>query len=253
MDLIKPLALITHKIRLSPFSKVFIFVMCVHMAALAGLFYLSTPSFSKPKPLSVKTITLKPPAKNQLQKTLLNPPQVALITTPTAMSSKANQTKPSEPEVSLKKNKTTQPTVSTKKTSSKPAPQEQKKKAFDKPSHVVDPQLLKNAISNLQQLKFNSPSASSAQNDEQGLEPSYEQTLVHFLRLWIRLPEYGSVTLRLCLDRQGKVVQMQTLDCKSERNRLAIEERIKQLTFPVVEKAFSGQAEKSLVLVLSNE
>jgi hypothetical protein len=81
---------------------------------------------------------------------------------------------------------------------------------------------------------------------------SYEEQLVAYLRQWLKLPEYGSVTIELTLNREGRVLALKILSSESEINAKWIKQHLMTLTLPSFRQAPKNLNEKTLILVLSN-
>jgi hypothetical protein len=74
-----------------------------------------------------------------------------------------------------------------------------------------------------------------------------------YIRSWLKLPEFGKVTVRIKFNPEGKIVSLETINSESDRNQKYIEQNLCLLTLPVAKNKTSRQSEKRLVLVLSNE
>jgi outer membrane biosynthesis protein TonB len=243
------------------------YAVAVTVAHLLSIMMLAFSPNEQPKQqnLQVKTVRLQPTVNHLKKKQASLPASQAATSTDTE-----NKNSKKKEIVNLIQAKKKTPVLTTKpklnpqekkiaknKPSSLPAKQpshSQKGSASLKPiSHLSH---LKAAISDLEAIHFDSKLltlSDSADSYDENNERSFDQTLMLFLHTWLKLPEYGSVTIEIHLNAHGKVIRFQTLESQSDRNRLFIEERIGHLTFPVEEKALSGQAGWSRVLVLSNE
>jgi hypothetical protein len=79
----------------------------------------------------------------------------------------------------------------------------------------------------VQPLESGRPSKGNA-GDDRGLSQ-----LMQALQSCVVLPEQGAVKMRLEINRQGKVVQVQVLQSGSSRNRAAIESALRSIRLPV--------------------
>ena len=81
----------------------------------------------------------------------------------------------------------------------------------------------------------------------------YDQILGQRLHQWLRLPEYGEVTIQLTLNRDGTVAKALVVKAESETNRTYIQQQLPHLRFPTFGKQFPGEETHAFLLVLKNE
>jgi outer membrane biosynthesis protein TonB len=84
-------------------------------------------------------------------------------------------------------------------------------------------------------------------------ETGYQEELASLLKLLLRLPEYGQVSLELTLDRSGKVKKIKFLQSENNRNRSYIEKAIWTVAFPAFGNNFSSASEYTFHIQLENE
>ncbi|MBN4067263.1 hypothetical protein JYU14_04185 [Simkania negevensis] len=81
----------------------------------------------------------------------------------------------------------------------------------------------------------------------------YQDELIQRLRLLLRLPEYGNVTVRLTLSRDGSVEQMEIVDAKSTQNKEYIAQKLPAVKFPGFGSHFGTAQQHIFTLTLSND
>lgn len=84
-------------------------------------------------------------------------------------------------------------------------------------------------------------------------EVSYHEELATLLKLVLRFPEYGQVTIDLTLDRTGKVKKIHILHSESQLNQNYIEKTIKTISFPPLGNNFLGASDYTFRIQLDNE
>lgn len=84
-------------------------------------------------------------------------------------------------------------------------------------------------------------------------EMSYSDEVAFRLKNALKLPEYGSVKIKLVIDRTGKVVQFETIHSESSKNKTYIESKIRSLLFSHFGQRFPGVTETAFVITLKNE
>lgn len=62
---------------------------------------------------------------------------------------------------------------------------------------------------------------------------SYASYLVSYLQGSLELPEYGTVRVKLTIDRYGRLMECDILDTQSQKNGTFLKEKIQDLTLPV--------------------
>jgi hypothetical protein len=202
------------------FKKISLYVLGAHFLLL--LILLSQHLLTRPfkyKPIAVRTVHIArtPP-----------PPPVAAIKQP----AKSSPTPAKKPSVIAK-------SASPKKKS--PAPSQK---------------LLQDIESNLQALT--SPVVKERVKTEISIptlhiesitfeESNSTERIAAFLQDSLQLPEYGEVKVALSLDRSGKLLHLDILDSKSEKNKQFIKNRLPELQFPCLNES------ASLTIVFRNE
>lgn len=84
-------------------------------------------------------------------------------------------------------------------------------------------------------------------------ESSYQEELASRLKLFLRLPDYGEVKVKLTLERSGKVSAVAIVSSQSDANRKYIEKTLPGLSFPGFGDNFSGHSQYTFQVSLSNE
>jgi outer membrane biosynthesis protein TonB len=97
------------------------------------------------------------------------------------------------------------------------------------------------------------PTIESDGDEFSGGERTYYDELIHRLKLALRLPDHGSVKVKLTLSSDGKVVRVSIVSSKSSKNKSYIEKTLPTLSFPKFGSNFSGQKEQTFRLNLCNE
>lgn len=230
-------------------GKVFLFVLSVHLLLLGTCqVYSMTQRWIKPTPekkhVMVSTVKLKPA------------PVAATVKTasPTIKKEKeTSQTQAAAP-VKGKKESPSKPKVVDKKTAA--SKKEPVKKAestqASRPAYVSSE--VQKALKSLEAVQ--SPTLSNSHFDfsNEGQEELDESMrLAAFIRAWLKLPEFGKVTVRIKLNSEGKVLSLETLQSESATNQKYVEQNLCLLTLPVAKNTTTRHSERSLVLVLSNE
>jgi outer membrane biosynthesis protein TonB len=83
-------------------------------------------------------------------------------------------------------------------------------------------------------LSLPSPSSSSTSSTTTTTSSSSSptETIGAFLRDCLELPEFGEVKLRLTLDKSGRLLDLEILEAKSEKNAQFLKNRLPELEFP---------------------
>lgn len=84
-------------------------------------------------------------------------------------------------------------------------------------------------------------------------EMSYRDELAGRLKLMLKLPEFGSVQLKMKLQRSGKVAQVTIIDAASQRNRAYVEKLLPTLQFPSFGTHFGHEPEHTFTITLNND
>ena len=84
-------------------------------------------------------------------------------------------------------------------------------------------------------------------------EAYYIGDLIRRLQLNVRLPEPGEIRVRLSLKRNGAVANVNVLSGKTASIKRSIEEKLRSVHFSPFGASFSGEAEHTFLLRLSNE
>lgn len=92
--------------------------------------------------------------------------------------------------------------------------------------------------------------APSSLNDEEAL---YRHELAGRLKLFLRLPEYGMVKIKLTVDSKGKVVKVVVVSAESTLNKQYVEKTVPTMTFPSFGNRFGGADQHTFAVTLTNE
>lgn len=84
-------------------------------------------------------------------------------------------------------------------------------------------------------------------------ESSYRDELAGRLKLLLKLPEYGSVKLKLTLQRSGKVSKVAIVSAGSSQNRAYVEKMMPTLQFPPFGTQFGQEPEYTFTITLNND
>lgn len=84
-------------------------------------------------------------------------------------------------------------------------------------------------------------------------EVSYRDELAGRLKLLLKLPEYGSVKLKLTLQRSGKVSKVAIVSAGSAQNRAYVEKLMPTLQFPPFGTQFGQDPEYTFTITLNND
>jgi outer membrane biosynthesis protein TonB len=146
-----------------------------------------------------------------------------------------------------------------------------KKEVIPPPPRQADIHLLENALASLDAAP--SPPQTSrlqsiksieklgelsnvAASSRQGLtedELAYCDELMSHLKLHLSLPDYGEVTVKLTLSRQGTVLRVKTISSENQKNRSYIEEKLPSVHFPSFRQHFANESSHEFLIILCNE
>lgn len=84
-------------------------------------------------------------------------------------------------------------------------------------------------------------------------ETGYVDELVSRLKLYLKLPEYGDVQVKLTLERSGRISKVAVTKAKSAANRTYVEKTLPSVSFPAFGNHFNGKSNYTFSLILSNE
>ncbi|CUI17812.1 tolA protein of Tol-Pal system [Candidatus Protochlamydia naegleriophila] len=84
-------------------------------------------------------------------------------------------------------------------------------------------------------------------------EISYRDEVAQRLKLNLRLPDHGSVKVKLTLDRSGKVSQVTIVASESQKNKQYIEKTLPTLFFPSFGNQFEGASQYTFLVTLNND
>ena len=102
----------------------------------------------------------------------------------------------------------------------------------------------------LDQLK--SESILQSQVSSQDQESTYIDEISSFIKNMLKLPEYGAVKIKLTLNKEGRVLKVETLQTESAINKAYIEKKIPTLLFPSFSKKFQIE-QKTFIITLKND
>jgi outer membrane biosynthesis protein TonB len=84
-------------------------------------------------------------------------------------------------------------------------------------------------------------------------EVNYRDKIAAHLKKALKLPEYGEVTVKLTLDRSGKVVKVESVKSESTKNKAFIERALPTLVLPPFGKEFSDLSQQTFLITLEND
>lgn len=84
-------------------------------------------------------------------------------------------------------------------------------------------------------------------------ETAYRDELSQRLKLYLKLPEYGEVKIKMTVDRSGKVIHIKVLSFQSAKNAAFIEQNLPKIKMPPFGDNFKGSSDYDFTIVLSNE
>lgn len=84
-------------------------------------------------------------------------------------------------------------------------------------------------------------------------EVSYSDEVAYRLKVSLRLPDYGSVKIKLTLERSGKVVKLETVQTQSQKNKAYVESKVPTILFPPFGQRFSSDKENTFTITLQND
>ncbi len=238
-------------------------------------FTLHSPSPAPLKPIRVNTIALVEPTPNTKPAPappITAPPPVItppVITSPPVAADPKPEIK-SEPVPEPKskpKTKTPAPPKKTKPKKDPPLPTPTPPKPVTPPIPQKKPEdkkqkIVADAKEKIRQLAKNraninvQPSLPSLNINAKGLaanERNYIDKLVSHLQGALILPEKGSVTVLLTLNRNGMVSKIECKALKSEMNGNYVNKELAKLKFPSFGSDFEGEQEHVFELTLSSE
>lgn len=263
-------------------KKIFFKVVCVHLlflliAALSSFFI--SPSHLVKKTVHVNRVVIKEPQQVAPQKLQAQTPQNK-DPAPKQQVVKPALTKPPAPKQQVAKAPPAQKKLPQPKKTEAPKPKKKEppkqEKIVSTKQNNIEPPKPKRDIAFLQQAarslessggkvatentKKNLPllpkmEQNGASQAESGAASylTYEKRLVDFLRLQLRLPEFGDVVVEASLDSRGSLLQWQIVSFASEKNKTYVEKHFSGVRFPPFGTEFPGEHEKTFRLVLSQE
>lgn len=83
-------------------------------------------------------------------------------------------------------------------------------------------------------------------------ESSYSDEVAYRLKMNLKLPDYGAVTIKLTLERTGKVKKVEILKSESNKNKTYVESKIPTIVFSPFGQKFQGVSENTFVITLKN-
>lgn len=81
----------------------------------------------------------------------------------------------------------------------------------------------------------------------------YKDELARYLKLLLKLPEYGPVKIELLVRREGTVAHVKILSSESTLNRQYVESNLPKHRLPPFGQSFPGDKEHTFVLTLTNQ
>lgn len=84
-------------------------------------------------------------------------------------------------------------------------------------------------------------------------EIGYSDEVASYLKMHLRLPDYGNVKIKLTMDRTGKVIKVETIQSESKKNKIYVESKIPFIIFPPFGHRFQGASQNTFVITLQND
>ena len=84
-------------------------------------------------------------------------------------------------------------------------------------------------------------------------ETSYREGLILYLKDALHLPGYGTVKIRLTLQKDGNIQDVTSLSSNSEVNRLYLENTLQELTFPPFTEELANKKTHTFVLTFCSD
>jgi colicin import membrane protein len=97
------------------------------------------------------------------------------------------------------------------------------------------------------------PQGNAVQGGLNAKEISYRDEIAHRLKLSLKLPDYGSVQIKLTIDRSGKVAEMIITKSESAKNQQYLEKNLPTIYFPSFGTQFSGLSQYTFLITLNND
>ncbi len=215
--------------------RVTVSVIIVHLVLLAALLFSRSPKKTTPsmRPrANIRTVILKEPIQRE----------------------KPIQTKQPSPKQKEKPIQTKQPSPKRKARNPQPKP----KKASSQQKKLLS--FVQKSLERLDSSESKTPTAQRTPvqigkltSEQITFETSFENQLVAHLEKLLELPERGAVTIKLTLDRSGKVEALIADSATSDENRLYIESMLPTLIFPEFGIHFKNEATHTFSITLTSE
>jgi len=157
------------------------------------------------------------------------------------------------------------PTPPAPKPKPKPKPKpEPKKEPKPDPKPKIDQALLEKAKESIAKLHQNKNKKTTTGTKVPGKieqldidtisnDGAYEAELAAKLRLFLRLPEFGAVTIKLTLEQSGKVIKVETIETKNENNKKYVEKTVPTLKLPSFGNSLGKAKQYTFLITLKNE
>ncbi|KIC70860.1 energy transducer TonB [Candidatus Protochlamydia amoebophila] len=97
------------------------------------------------------------------------------------------------------------------------------------------------------------PQGNSVQGELNGRDSSYRDEIAQRLKLFLKLPDYGSVQVKLTIDRTGKIAQISIVKSESSKNQQYIEKNLPTIYFPAFGTRFEGLSQYTFLVTLNND
>lgn len=97
------------------------------------------------------------------------------------------------------------------------------------------------------------PSGQSVSTELNTKEISYRDEVAYRLRLALRLPDYGTVKVKLIINNTGNVHQIQIMNSENQKNKEYIERTLPTLLFPSFGSRFDGASQYTFLITLNND
>lgn len=97
------------------------------------------------------------------------------------------------------------------------------------------------------------PIGTSIGNDLTSGEVSYSQEVIGRLKKALKFPDYGTVDVKVTLDRSGKVLAIHVVNSESEKNRQYVESKLSSVIFSPFGNHFTGLSQYTFFIKLKNQ
>jgi len=82
---------------------------------------------------------------------------------------------------------------------------------------------------------------------------NYYERLIYEMQMLLRLPEFGQIKMRLVINKNGSISDMEILSSKSKGNEAYLKRMLPTLEFPWFEEFCSKENRKQIIILFKNE